>query len=88
VSDNALGAELRDALAGAISDVVGEHEGGMATRFVLLLETVGADGNLGLWTFTSEGMRPYETLGMLAYGMQVEQARQTFQTFTERMEDE
>lgn len=63
-------AKVQAAIDQALAD---EHE--MATGFVCLIEAMGTDGQRGVWTLHHDGALPWDTLGLLAYGTQVEQAR-------------
>lgn len=48
--------------------------GAMVQRFVLLAEVVDADGERALWTLTAPDAKPWDTLGLMVYGQQLEQA--------------
>jgi hypothetical protein len=50
--------------------------GEFPTRWVLIAEGVGVDDNeRGLWLATSEGAKPWETLGLMQHAIHIEQAR-------------
>ena len=66
---------LSDAIGDAIDGAVGEHERGLVTKWIALVETVGPDGDRGLWTLTSDGINAWDSLGLLTFGLQLEQAR-------------
>jgi hypothetical protein len=66
-------AELQNALDRAISQTM--HGGGfMANGWVLVASVVDEDGSQGLWTFTSPELMGWQTLGMLGYATQIENA--------------
>lgn len=65
-----LGAQLEDAVA----EVLRAH-GAMAATFVIVSESIEAEtGERCLLTSTSEGAKPWTTLGLLEYALQVERA--------------
>ena len=63
----------------AINDVVATYiqtiEPSIVTKFVLLVETMDSDGVRGLWSFTQDGAKAWDTLGMLHFAIQMEQAK-------------
>jgi len=63
VSD--VGEELSKQLAEAIEGVFQRVEGGIVTKWLLIAETVGPDAERGLWTRTSDDLKPWESAGML-----------------------
>jgi hypothetical protein len=67
-------ASLEQAVGEAIAAAVGSHESGFVTKWVAILETVGPDGDRGVWTCTSEDMRAYDSLGLLQYAVLKEEA--------------
>jgi hypothetical protein len=69
-----LGPSLEQAIGEAISEAVGSQEGGFVTKWVTVMETVGPEGQRGIWTFTSEDMTAYDSLGLLQYAVFREQA--------------
>jgi hypothetical protein len=60
-------AALQADLHAALSRVINDHEDGASylTRFVVLAEVVEDDGQRVLWTVAAEGMRRWDTLGLL-----------------------
>lgn len=46
----------------------------MATRVVILAETIEPDGSVALWTATDDDLKAWQTLGMLTCAVQREQA--------------
>ena len=54
-----------------------EHVEGevIVTQFVVLAEFLNSDGDRAIWCDTFEGQRTHQTLGLLAYGMAVENRR-------------
>lgn len=71
-----LGERLEQAIGDAIDSSVGEHEGGLVTKWVALVESVGPDGDRGLWTMTSAGVMAWDTVGLLQHALHLQQ-RQT-----------
>ena len=57
----------------AVREAIGRH-GIMATRVVLLAETIEPDGTVALWTATDEDAKPWHVLGLLVCAVQREQA--------------
>lgn len=68
-----LGVLLEQAIGDAIDQAVGEHEGGLVTKWVALVETVAPDGSRGLWTMTSQGVMAWDTVGLLQHGLHLQQ---------------
>lgn len=60
-----LGDRLATELASAVEGVFQRVEGGIVTKWLLIAETVGPDAERGLWTRTSDDLKPWESLGML-----------------------
>lgn len=53
----------------ALGKVIQRLEGGMVTRWVVLVESIAPDdGSRGLWCQDAPDQKAYDTLGMLAYG--------------------
>ncbi|MEV7267075.1 hypothetical protein AB0N38_26285 [Micromonospora aurantiaca] len=73
-------------LADAIATVLAKHEKSMVTKWVALVESMDADGERGLWTFTSDGVMAWDTVGLLQHGLHIQHA-QTL-ALTHRPEDE
>lgn len=59
-----------EAVRGALGSAAGE----MATRVVVLAETMDADGVVALWSATDDDSKPWQTLGLLMWAVQREQA--------------
>ena len=66
--------EVCNKIADAISNILGA-EAEMVTRWVVLIETLDKDGDRGLWSLSDHDAKPWDTLGMLMFGVQKEQAR-------------
>lgn len=65
--------EIRDSVGNALAQAVaGEAE--MVTRWVALVEVMGADGDRAAYVMAPEGAKPWDTLGLLTFAVQVEQA--------------
>lgn len=66
---------LSEAIGDAIDGAVGEHERGFVTKWIALVETVGPEGDRGVWALASDGVMAWDSLGLLTFGLQLEQAR-------------
>lgn len=66
---------LETAIGDAIQSTVAEHEGGFVTKWVALVESVGPDGQRGLWTLTSNEVMAWDTVGLLQHALHVQQAQ-------------
>ena len=65
--------EIRDSVGNALAQAVaGEAE--MVTRWVALVEVMDADGGRAAYVMAPDGAKPWDTLGLLTFGVQVEQA--------------
>jgi hypothetical protein len=62
-------------LHNAVADVLAHHETSMVTKWIILVEVVDEAGDRGMWTFTSPGATAWDSLGMLTYATQMEQAQ-------------
>lgn len=67
----ALGDAVHSDLAARL---VAFGDGHMLTRFVAMLEVLGPDGDRSVINLTSADMRAWEALGLLQWGLQLEQA--------------
>lgn len=65
--------EVGEALSAAVQGVLASY-GVMATRHVLLVECVEESGDRVVWSATHDGSTSWDTLGLLMYGVQREQA--------------
>lgn len=61
-------------LSAAISDVLGTQSE-MVTKWVVMIESMDEEGNRGVWTVTNEDAMPWDTLGIMMFGIQREQSR-------------
>jgi hypothetical protein len=78
------GVEVERLIGEAIERVLGEH-GEYAAKWVAIVETVGtADGERGLWAFTSENLKAWDTLGLLGHALE----RQRANIYNHRQEEE
>ena len=62
--------EVESALVQAFRDA-----GEMVTRWTLCAESIDADGHRGLWLLSPDDMHAWETIGILTYALQIEQAK-------------
>lgn len=63
--------DLNDAIAG----VLARHERSVVLRWVALVETMDEGGSRGLWTLTSEGLKAWDTVGLLGHALHIQQAQ-------------
>jgi hypothetical protein len=61
-------------LGDAIASVLSRHEQSITTRWVALVETMNGDGQRGLWTFASDDVTEWDTIGLLTHGLHLQQA--------------
>lgn len=66
-----IGEEIQKRLEAAIPEAF-RAEGGFVTKWVLVAETIGADGERGVWTWTSDGMQPWDSMGLLGFALAIE----------------
>ena len=67
---------MEEDLNHAIAEVIQRHEdGGLVTRWVALVETIDTDGKAGLWTMTSDGLKAWDTVGILGHGLDLQRAQ-------------
>lgn len=55
--------------------IEGLDPGAFVTRFVVLAEVIGADGDRGLWSQTHDGATRWDTYGLLKDAMETEVAK-------------
>jgi hypothetical protein len=67
--------EVQAAIDRAISGVLAD-ESHMVNRWLAVVETVDPEGDRGIWTFTSDGMMRWDTLGLLDYARMLEETDQ------------
>lgn len=67
--------DMRVAAGGAISGLLAGGQGEMVTRWVLIVETIDDKGERAAWTLAPPDAKTWDTLGLLAFGMQLEQAK-------------
>jgi microcompartment protein CcmL/EutN len=66
--------DVRAAVAAGLNTVLAA-EGEMLIKWVVIAESMGADGERGLWAMASADMKSWETLGFLEYSKAREYAR-------------
>lgn len=64
--------QMRQSMGGAISTALATQDE-MVTKWVAIVESIDNDGLRALWLLTDEGAKPWDTLGMLTFGIQQEQ---------------
>ncbi len=64
---------VHEDLRAAISRVLGSH-GELATKWALVVESVGSDGERGLWLAAGADAKAWDTMGLLDYAVQRERA--------------
>lgn len=68
---------LEQDIGKAIADILAKHEGGFVTKWIALIEIVDDQGELGLWTTTSEGLMAWDTCGLLTHALHMQQRQTT-----------
>lgn len=63
-----------ESLRAGIEDAFARH-GELPTKWVLVAEALGSDGERGLWLSASKDAKPWETLGMMAYAVELERKK-------------
>lgn len=66
--------ELAGMVGEAISAVISRSAASMTVKWLGLIETMDSDGLRGLWTLGSDGITAWDSIGMLQYALQREQA--------------
>ena len=70
--DAASDRALRDGVHAALCDALAGKA--MVTKLVALVEVIEESGDRVVWSLASDGMRSWETLGLLKFGEQIEAA--------------
>jgi hypothetical protein len=65
--------EIRDRVGDSFSQAL-SGEGEMVTRWVALVEVLDTDGQRAVYSLASSDAKAWDTLGLLTYGVQLEQA--------------
>lgn len=75
-------AELQASLHAAVSKAINDHEedASYLTRFVVLAEVVDSEGDRALWQVAADGMKRWDTLGLLDHARSVEYASTSAET--------
>lgn len=68
------GPAIQRDLADAFAGVLARHERSMVGHWVALVETIDEHGKRGLWTFTSDDVKAWDTVGLLGHAMHLQQA--------------
>jgi hypothetical protein len=88
VSDPAWSGEdadrVVDALSSAIAEVITREEHGMVTKWALVVETVGPDGQRGVWVSADRQAKSWDTVGLLQWALMHEQAEEVVTAWGER----
>ena len=59
----------------AISTVLATHEGSFMLNWVAIIETADPDGSRGMWCFTNEQAKAWNTTGLLTHALHLQQAQ-------------
>jgi hypothetical protein len=65
--------QIRDSVGNALSQALAA-EAEMVTRWVAIVEVMDADGERAAYAMAPEGAKPWDSLGLLTFGIQIEQA--------------
>lgn len=68
------GEEVRQKMGEAISQALYDQDQ-MVTRWVAVVEFVDADGVRMLWSLAPKDAKPWDSIGLLGFAVQLEQAR-------------
>jgi hypothetical protein len=63
------GERIEQRVGQAIDEAIREAERGVATKWVLLIESVNPDGERGMWTLTSPDVMAWDTGGALLHAL-------------------
>lgn len=66
-----LGDQVHDDLATRLASF---GDGYMVTKYLAMVEVIGSDGERSVVNLTTRDMRAWDSLGLLEYGRQIEQA--------------
>lgn len=66
-----------DRMGEAVAAVVNESEAAVITRWIVLAEGVDVNGERAVWAYSAEDSKSWDSLGLLQYGIQREQAALT-----------
>lgn len=73
-----VNARMRAAMADAVQQAIADiYEGNLVTRWIVLAEVIEPEGERALVTTRQEDMRAWDSLGMLTFAVQLEQAALT-----------
>jgi hypothetical protein len=67
--------DLKREIEDAIGTVLNRHETALITKWIVLVEAIDGDGDRCLWTLGSDTLTKWDGLGILTYGLQLEQAK-------------
>jgi hypothetical protein len=75
MSDEPTYEQIREAAEAAVGLFLSKLGSDLSTgKFVLMVEVLSDDGTRPVWTATGENQQAWDTLGLLQYGIQREQA--------------
>lgn len=60
---------IEQRLRQAVGEIVRDVEGGVVTKFVMVIETFDSEGELGAWTLCSDGITIWDVLGLLDFAL-------------------
>jgi hypothetical protein len=72
VSDEAR--DLSDVVQGALADALHGNDGAVLVKYVTICEVIDPSGERALWLLATDGMKPWESIGMLEYAHDIERA--------------
>jgi hypothetical protein len=65
---------LSDTLQGALADVIHANDGAVLIKYVTVCEVMETTGERSMWVLATDGMKPWESIGMLEYAHDLERA--------------
>lgn len=66
--------EIQKQIGEAIAEVLRRNTASMTVKFVALAEVMDGDGHRGMWTFTSDDITAWDSMGLLQHAFAMEQA--------------
>lgn len=67
--------DIEDDLAAALAEVTAKHERSMVTRWVVVVETIDAEGERGVWMVADLQAKAWDTVGLLGHALNVQRAQ-------------
>lgn len=72
MSDDA--AALSDVAQSALAQAINDHDHAMLIKYVALCEVIETSGERAMWILATDGMKPWESIGLIEYAHDLERA--------------